>query len=64
MTHDTPFDGTVTTADEFEAVLGDLLAAATGNGIDLEVSWEYRSARAEADWELMVIQLEKRTEDG
>lgn len=64
MTHDTPFDGTIETGDDFEAALGDLLAAASGNGIDLEGSWEYRSADPGPDWEVMVIELKKQTQDG
>lgn len=61
MTHDTPFDGTIETGDDFEAALGDLLAAASGNGIDLEGSWEFQSADPEPDWEVMVIELKKQT---
>lgn len=64
MDHDTPFDGTIETGDDFEAALGDLLAAASGNGIDLEGSWEYRSADPGPDWEVMVIELKKRPQDG
>lgn len=64
MTHDTPVDGPIETDDDFEAALGDLLAAASGNGIDLEGSWEYRSVDPGPDWEIMVIELEKRAEDG
>lgn len=60
MTHDSPIDGAITTDDEFEAVLGELLSAAARNGIDIEGSWEYRSDDTGADWEVMVIELEKR----
>lgn len=40
MTQHAPFDGAIETDDGFEAALGDLIAAASGNGIDLEGSWE------------------------
>lgn len=62
MTRDSAFDVTISTTDEFEAALGELLAAAAGNGIDPEGSWEYRSDDSGADWEIMVIELEKRAE--
>lgn len=57
MTHDTPFDGSIETTDDFEAALGDLLAAASGNGIELEGSWEYRSVDPGPDYEVMIIEL-------
>lgn len=58
MTHDFAFDDTISTAEEFEAVLGELLSAATGNGLDPEGSWVYRSNGTVSDWEVMVIELE------
>lgn len=62
--HDPDFaiDERITTADEFEAVLGEVLAAVAGNGIDPEGSWEYRTDDSGTHWEVMVIELEKRAE--
>lgn len=64
MTRDFTIDDTITTADEFEAVLGELLTAATENGFDPEGSWVYRSDGTEQDWEVMVVELEKEAESG
>lgn len=50
MTDDSAFGDRITTDDEIEAVPDDLLAAATGNGIDPEGSWEYRPADSSTDW--------------
>lgn len=60
MTHDSPFDGTISAADDFETALGQLLTAASENGIDPEGSWEYRSENPGTDWEILVIELEKQ----
>lgn len=60
MTHEASIDGEITTNDEFEAVLGQLLAAANANGVEPEGGWEYRSNGADPDWEVVIVELEKR----
>lgn len=62
MTRDTSIEDTIATADEFEAILGELLTAATKNGFDPEGSWVYRSDGADRDWEVMVVELGKQAE--
>lgn len=64
MTRDSTFDETISTAHEFEAVLGEVLTAAAGNGFDPEGSWVYRSDGYDQDWEVMVVELEKESESG
>lgn len=55
MTQDTRADD-VTTAEEFETALGDLLRAAADSGIDPRGSWVYRGDAD--DWEVMVYELD------
>lgn len=62
MTHDPSFDGAIATPEEFQAVLGRLLAAADRNGVEPRGSWEYRSNEDGPDWEVMVVELEKPAE--
>jgi len=54
----------VTTDDEFEAALGDLIDAAVRNGVDLGGSWVYAGGDGGGDdrWEVMVHELEARDE--
>lgn len=52
----------ITTQDEFDAALGQLLAHATRIDIDPRGSWIYRNGQNAPDWEVMVYELEK--EDG
>lgn len=53
-----PAGDEVATPDEFEAALGDLVAAATRNGIDPRGSWVYAGDDAHHRWEVMVHELE------
>jgi len=57
------FDDEITTADEFEAVLGQLLLVALDNDVDIWGAWEYRSNDGTADLEAMVVELRDRTEE-
>lgn len=59
MTHE-PVDHDVTTDEEFEVALGKLLLEAVKNGIDLKGSWVYRNGEVAPDWEVTVVELEKR----
>jgi len=59
MTRDHPFDGDVTTEEEFDAALEQLLSAARENGVDPQGSWVYRNGRNAPDWEVMVVELAK-----
>lgn len=62
MTDDNPYIHEITTADSFEVALGDLLAAASRNGIDPRGAWVYRGQERVPDWEAMIIELEKQAE--
>ncbi|MFC7057334.1 hypothetical protein [Halovenus salina] len=53
-----PGDDAITSASEFEAAVGDLLAAAVRNGVDVRGSWVYNTDDGEDSWEVMVYKLE------
>ncbi|QLD87148.1 hypothetical protein HWV23_15930 [Natronomonas halophila] len=57
MTSESPFDD-VSSAEEFEALLGQLLLVALESSIDLEGSWVFRSDDGAPDFEVMVYELE------
>jgi hypothetical protein len=58
MTSDSPSDTEITSSEDFEAALGDLLRAALNNGVDPEGAWEYRTNNNGTDWEVMVLELQ------
>jgi hypothetical protein len=58
MTREHPFDETVTTAEEFETVLGHLPVAAARNDIDPPSSSVCRNDDTHPDWEVMVFELD------
>lgn len=59
MTRDHPPDEEITTEDEFDAALGQLLLNAVQNDIDPRGAWVYRNGGMDPDWEVMVFELEK-----
>ncbi|MFW5928993.1 MAG: hypothetical protein ACOCT0_01045 [Halobacteriota archaeon] len=61
MTHDTTdyIDGDITSEDEFDSALQELLLIANDNGIDPRGSWEVRFDGAVPDWEIVVTELAK-----
>lgn len=59
MTEGFEFDEAIRSAEDFEAALGQLLRAASENGIDPQGSWTYRNDRSTPDWEALVVTLEK-----
>lgn len=48
----------VTTDGEFEAALGDLIAAAVRNGVDPRGSWVCETGVERDAWEVMIYELE------
>ncbi len=60
MTRDNPTEGNITTEAQFEAALDRLLHSATGNGLDPRGSWVYRNGKDAPDWEVMILELEKK----
>lgn len=55
---DRPSEADVTTADEFEAAIGSLLAAAERHDIDPNGSWVYRDGESPGpEWEVVICEL-------
>ncbi|ELZ32693.1 hypothetical protein DJ71_09270 [Halorubrum sp. E3] len=57
MTTDSTPDDEVSSTEEFEAALGRVIRDAFENGVNPRGTWEYRSDRAGADVEVMVVEL-------
>jgi hypothetical protein len=55
--NDPPWDREITTADEFERALGELLLTAVRNDVEPRGSWVYRNGDVSIDWEVMVYEL-------
>jgi hypothetical protein len=60
MTYSSSPGDDVTTTEEFEMALGNLLAVALQNGIDPRGAWEFRKDGTPPDWEVMVVELQAR----
>lgn len=54
---DSPGDGGITSAAEFEAALREVLLAAERNGIDPRGSWVYDGSERGTDYEVEVYEL-------
>ena len=59
MTANFRFEEELTSEEAFESLLGELLLAASSNGIDPEGSWTYRNEGSIPDWEALIVTLEK-----
>jgi len=55
---DNPWTGTLNTSAEFKTALGNLLAAAEKNDIDIQGSWVTDGSEAHTNWEVMIYELE------
>lgn len=58
MTPEYAFEDDVTSAEEFRAVLGQLLDAAETNDVDARGSWVFRDGKLRSHLEVMVLELE------
>lgn len=52
-----PRDEAITSASDFEAALGELLATGVRNGIGVRGSWVYNSDDGGDNWEVMIYEL-------
>jgi hypothetical protein len=59
MTDTNPFDRQALTTDQFQTLLGQLLAAAWANDIDPTGTQAYRNGPDQPDWEIEIVELEK-----
>jgi hypothetical protein len=57
MTTDSPSDDEVSSTEEFEAALGQLVLAALESDTDPSGTWEYRDNGTESDMEVIIVEL-------
>lgn len=57
MTTDSTSNEEITTTEEFEVALGQIILAALQNDVDLQGAWEYRTEGETPDMEVMVVEL-------
>lgn len=63
VSQDNPYDDEVTSVEEFQQRLGQVVRAAAANDIDPSGSWEFRNGAELPDWEAMIVELEKVSAD-
>lgn len=63
MTCDPLSDLTVTSGEEFEAVLAAAIEQATGAGVDIRGAWEFESRGSIHDWEVEILELARKPDD-
>lgn len=63
MSRDNPYDDEITSVEEFEQLLGQVVRAAAANDIDPRGSWEVRNGGTLPDWEAMIVELAKSPAD-
>lgn len=56
---DNPETEALTTSAEFNTALGNLLATAEKNNIELQGSWVTDGSEGHTNWEVMIYELEK-----
>ena len=55
-------DETITTADEFNESLTDLMRTAYENGVDVEGGWECRNRTENPDWDVVILEITKKAD--
>ena len=64
MTRDLLTDVSITTADEFEAVLAATVENATQSDVDVRGAWEFTTRGSIHDWEVEIVELAADREGG
>jgi len=59
ITVDTP----ITSSAEFEAALATVVESAIDQGVDVRGAWEFETAGSTHHWELLLLELARRTDD-
>ncbi|ARS89317.1 hypothetical protein [Natrarchaeobaculum aegyptiacum] len=57
MTRDHPGDGSITSADDFEAALAEVVEKAVEADVDVRGAWEFRTRGSTHEWEVEIIEL-------
>ena len=63
MTHDQLRDVSITSADEFQAVLAEAVEKAVEADVDVRGAWEFRTDDSTHDWEVEVVELARYEDD-
>ena len=59
MTHEKLPDDLVTSGDEFEAVLAEVVENAIEEQVDVRGAWEFRTNGSTHDWEVQISELSR-----
>lgn len=59
MTRDTFDDVSITSNDEFEAVLARMIEKAITAEVDVRGAWEFRTGGSTHDWEVQIVELDR-----
>lgn len=63
MTRDQLRDVSITSADEFEAVLAEAVERAIEADVDVRGAWEFRTRGSTYDWEVEIIELARNLDE-
>ncbi|WP_323174360.1 hypothetical protein [Natrialba sp. PRR66] len=63
MTRDQLRDVSITSADEFEAILAEVVEKAIEADVDVRGAWEFRTRGSTHDWEVEIIELAKHLDN-
>lgn len=64
MTRDPFSDLTITSSEEFEAVLAVAIEQAVDAGVDIRGAWEFDTRGSVHDWEVEIMALARESDDG
>ncbi len=59
MTRDQLRDVSITSADEFEAILAEVVEKAVEADVDVRGAWEFRTRGSTHDWEVEIVELNR-----
>jgi len=63
MTRDQFPDIDITSANEFEAVLAEVVEKAVKADVDVRGAWDFRTEGSTHDWEVEIIELARNLDD-
>ena len=63
MTRDRLNDGSITSTDDFEAVLAEAVEKAIEADVDVRGAWEFRTRGSTHDWEVNIVELARQLDD-
>lgn len=63
MTRDHLRDVSITSAEEFKAVLAEAVEKAIHSDVDVRGAWEFQTRGSTNDWEVEIVELAKYPDD-